>query len=211
MRFWIWAFTVFLSQSVHAIDIIDPHGELERLRDRLGAPSWESAIKCGERVTFYRTVIRCEAKCSAHMCVDTCTDAPPENRGFDLQVEDCGPDHAAIYGSNNFAAEMSRTDFERSGTWFVPLLQNFEHFRRPVTSIEIQSVFHRTVSIIENGKMRQEAGISVMFDVRTSATGMGQLHEAVFIRGSTLLESLVFLGNLHSDFFLKKKAVASVR
>lgn len=145
------------------------------------------------------------------MCVDTCTDAPPENRGFDLAVEECDADRAAIYGTNNFAAEFTRADFERSGTWLVPLLRNFEHFRRPVDTIEILSVLHRDVSLIEDGKMRREPGVAVQFDVRTGAGSMGQLHEAVFLRRAGLLESLVYVGDFHTDFFLKKKGVASVR
>ncbi|MBX3018730.1 MAG: hypothetical protein KF767_12630 [Bdellovibrionaceae bacterium] len=211
MRSLIALLFLFAFIPAQAIEIIDPRGELERLNDRLGRPTWESAIRCGERVGFSRSVLRCEAKCSAHMCVDTCTDAPPEARVFDLAVEDCTEDSAAIYGTNNFAAEFTRADFERSGSWLVPLLQNFEHFRRPVTSIEIQSVFHRTVSLIENGQLRQESGVSVNIDVRTSASSMGQLYQIVFLRRPTLLESLVYVGDMHTDFYLKKKGVAGVR
>lgn len=206
------ALLLFLTAfPAYAIEIIDPRGELERLNDRMGRPTWESAIRCGERVGFSRSVIRCEAKCSAHMCVDTCIDAPPEARVFDLAVEDCSEDRAAIYGTNNFSTEFTRADFERSGTWLIPLLQNFEHFRRPVSSIEIQSVFHRTVSLIENGQLRQEMGVAVHLDVRTTASSMGQMYQVVFLHRPTLLESLVFVGDMHTDFYLKKKGVAGVR
>lgn len=206
-------FFALLLGAVHApaIEILDPDQELGRLHERLGFPTWASAVKCGERVTYYRSVVRCEAKCSAHLCVDTCTDAPVDGREFDLAVEDCGPDQVSIYGTNNFAADVSRADFDAHGTWISALLQNFEHFRRPVHSIEIHRGFHRTVTLIENGQMRKELGYAVMLDVRTSATSMAQIHEAVFLPGRGLLSGLVYLGELDGSYFMKRKGVAGVR
>jgi hypothetical protein len=202
--------TLLIASPSFAIDLIDPQSKLERLGQRLGTTSW-SSVQCGERQSFFRSQTRCESKCSAHMCVDQCTDATSDNNTFDLQIEDCTAEQVAIYGTNNFEAYVQRADFERTGTWIVAFINNLEHFTRPVTEVEINSVHGQTVTIIENGKMRKELGVSVLMDLRSQKGSMGRTYEMVFVSRSSLLGGLVYFGSLHNEFFLKKKGVASVR
>lgn len=194
-----------------AAEVRDPSAILPRMGSFLNSGSWNSAVKCGERQSFYRVDISCEIKCSTVMCASQCTPAAVDNRAFDLVLEECTSDSVAIYGTNNFSGVLSKSEFLQTGTWIHALLRSFDHFVRPTDSLTLLSGYPRSVTLIENGVRREETGFSVSIEHRTLPNVMAQRYEMVFLPGKTLLASLVYFSDESKNYFLKKKGVAGVR
>lgn len=200
----LWACASAFAEVV----VRDPGGRLEALHRQLGRPRWENAVVCGERKTFLRTVISCESKCSSLSCITQCAHAEPADKTFDLAVEDCSERSVSIYGTNNLALTLDRADFERTGTWIVPLLAGFGHFIQPVGEIEVTFGFPKNFLIFEQGRMRRELGYQLFLEHRVLPGTMAQQYDIGFLPGRSLLDSLVMVTDGTGDVFLKREGVS---
>lgn len=201
---------IFLTLSWARADVVvrDPRNFLADLQGFIGVNEWSQAFKCGDRRTFLRNTISCDNKCTASSCVIKCQEAGPVDRQFDLALEECTADGVAIYGTNGFAASLSRKDFEATGSWVLPLIQNLGHFLQPIGEVEISFGMTRLFTIIENGQSRQEFGYMIDLDVSSFPGAQKQIYQIGFLRGRDLLDSLVWFGSLERETFLKRRGVS---
>lgn len=200
--FFFWA-----SFASAQVEVKDPQGILPGLRSFLNPLPWDQAVQGPQRATFLRTVLKCENKCSSTSCLSQCTRAPVADNRFDLTLEDATADSVSIYGTNNFAATLSRQDYETTGTWVTALLQGLSQFIEPVGSVEIAFGSPRMFLIIENGQARREFGYLISIQHQTLPGVMSMNYDIGFLSGRPLLESLVMF-NDSSESFMKRKGVS---
>lgn len=199
--------------NAFAVDVRDPDNFLRRTFSPPPTRAWEGALHCGERQTFFRKTSYCDIKCSTLMCQSQCQKADPVQNTVELAVEDCTTETAFVYGTNNFAAPLTKTDFTQTGTMIQALLAQFDFFVRPIDHIEIKSASFVTVETIEAGQLQNVAGHRVIFAVHPQPNSAALEYEITFVSAPSLLSSLALLRETHafSDYFLKRKGILNVR
>ena len=157
MKYFLASLVLISFQSAHAdFAIDDGKNLLKSVAISHPGVAFDTAFQCGEQTTEQANLTSCQVQCNNSYCESRCDDIHQDNPvKFTLTAAECTADGLWIFGDNNLKFEVTKTDYEAAGNyWIYAFLKNVGTWIQPDGVAVIEDAMPFMATYVENGKQR---------------------------------------------------------